>query len=449
MKKTKYSKGLKIVKNDRYKTGGFIVSGYLTQRDENGNQKRVRKAFKGTNAYELAVKYKTDLENQDIQDSLRNKSDLRETKIDEQTEFTVVELIRALRDDLNDQDTEGHVLLKKAVDFFLDSPIRSQKEITLSALLVKYEARRNWKKRSKAHTKNFHATIEKLCSYFDSDRDFASITREEVETFLDRRGETSDASFRLEYAHLHAFFEYGKSQNFSRINVVHEIEKPELDKKEPVSLTIDQIVKIFTYADKVDSFTKKWRAKNKRPEENCSTIAYFALAIFCALRPFEVGRALWEDIDWDQGIIRARMRKSGGYTRSVEIPPVCIEWLKFVGGENKTGEITPKNLTKRSAIVRAAAGFRIQPGNYKTGSNFGLDAEIEGSGNKDRPEWVPDVCRHTGITYKLRDLQDKPATALWAGNSPEEIERSYKSIAGINDKTFDEFYKLTPKKVIG
>ena len=228
-------------------------------------RKRVRKAFKGTNAYELAVKYKTDLENQDIQDSLRNKSDLRETKIDEQTEFTVVELIRALRDDLNDQDTEGHVLLKKAVDFFLDSPIRSQKEIILSALSGNMSTQK-LKKRSKAHTKNFYATIEKLCSYFDSDRDFASITREEVETFLDRRGETSDASFRLEYAHLHAFFEYGKTQNFSRINVVHEIEKPELDKKEPVSLTIDQIAKIFTYADKVDSFTKNGVPRIRGPK---------------------------------------------------------------------------------------------------------------------------------------------------------------------------------------
>ena len=40
--------------------------------------------------------------------------------IDQQTEFQVLELIRKLRDNLNDNETESHILLQKAVDFFLN-----------------------------------------------------------------------------------------------------------------------------------------------------------------------------------------------------------------------------------------------------------------------------------------------------------------------------------------
>ena len=423
------------------------MSGYSRHKDAKGNPKRIRKAFKGPNARELALKYKLELENQELRDDLTNPEDIRRTKLNHDAEILILDMIREIREDLKDDETEGHLLLKKAVDFFLESPTRTESEITPRELYTLFIERRNWKKRSKPHKANFSATVDKFCSYFDSDRNLATITRKEVETFLNRRGknETSDACFRLEYAHIHALFEYGLKLNHISKNVVHEIEKPELDKKEPVSLTIEQCRKLFIYAEKVDAESDEWLKKRNRPIVG-SSVAYYALAIFAALRPFEVRRAEWEDIDWDQGIIRARMRKSGGYTRSVELPKVCLAWLNHVGGKKRKGLITPNNINKRSAVIRAASGFRIEPGNY-TGT-FGLEAEVKDSGKEDRPEWTNDICRHTGITYRLRDVQDKPAVALWAGNSPEEIERSYKSIKGVTNKTYEQFYKLTPKKVL-
>ena len=105
---------------------------------------------------------------------------------------------------------------------------------------------------------------------------------------MDRR-ECAPATKRIEYAHIHALFEWARKQmrNLLIQCQLTAVDKPKIDHKEPKSLTIDQAKNLFRIANEV---------------EDGSLVAYFVLAIFAALRPFEVRRAQWEDFDWDENI---------------------------------------------------------------------------------------------------------------------------------------------------
>ena len=180
------------------------------------------------------------------------------------------------------------------------------KEITVADYYRIFKQRKNFQNKSKAHKNGFTRTCDKFVSYF-GDRNIASITQDEVEEFLNRREhEVSASAFRLEYAHLHALFRRANDSNYVAVNVVTAIEKPELQRGEPQCLTIKQCKLLLKYAQVCDDATAKWRAKNKRSKEDCSIVGYYALALFAALRPYEVRRAEWADIDWDEGVIRAR-----------------------------------------------------------------------------------------------------------------------------------------------
>ena len=430
MKSKKYNKGLSILPNNRSAKGGFIVDGYLRQKDESGKLKRVRKTFSGPNARELALAYRDQQETQDLKEFRDNKDNYRVTKLSPELEFQVLDLIRELREETQDNETSGQALLKTAVDFYITSPYRGTKDVTVIEVRDLYYDRDNYKRLSDKHRRDVENTFDKFCAHY-GDRVISTITIKEIENFLERR-ECAAATKRIEYAHIHALFEWARKQTLLRANVVTAVDKPKIDHKEPESLTIDQAKNLLYYANEV---------------EEGSLVAYFVLAIFAALRPYEVRRAQWEDFDWDENILRARQQKGDGFTRAVELPEIALKWLEHINAKEKTGPVTPSNITKQFALIRAAAGFKIAEGNFKSCKKWGLDDKVKNS-SKNKTEWVNDVCRHTGITYQLKTVRHIGEVAEWAGNSPEVIKKAYKSVAGVTKASTEAYYNLTPENVL-
>ena len=58
--------------------------------------------------------------------------------------------------------------------------------------------------------------------------------------------------------------------------------------------------------------------------------------------------------------------------------------------------------------------------------------------------WENDMCRHTGITYRLAECDDEMKTAREAGNSPEVIYAHYYELT--KKKHAKEFFKIRPQK---
>jgi len=157
---------------------------------------------------------------------------------------------------------------------------------------------------------------------------------------------------------------------------------------------------------------------------------------------------IW-DLDWDENIIRVRHRKGSiKYTRSVELPAICVEWLDYCKSRERTGSLTPQNHSKLFNLVRACAGFKLSKSQISSMHLFGKEKLVENCDAKNRTSWANDQMRHTAITYRLKIIKHIGEVAEWSGNTPRIIKSNYQSVKGITAQSTKEFYDLTPKNVL-
>jgi len=84
----------------------------------------------------------------------------------------------------------------------------------------------------------------------------------------------------------------------------------------------------------------------------------FAILAFAGLRPAEVERLGWEDIDLAQNNIRLSGSKTKtGRLRNVRIQPSLRAWLETWPEQNRKGPVCPGTWTRKAWRVRKAAGL--------------------------------------------------------------------------------------------
>jgi integrase/recombinase XerD len=134
-------------------------------------------------------------------------------------------------------------------------------------------------------------------------------------------------------------------------NPCKQVEKPRAPETddEVTVYTIDQTKALFAackdYADGMD--------------RKCSACALpFAILAFSGLRPNELERLVWEDIDLSLGVIRLGSSKTKKIRRrNVRIQPAMKAWLETVPESERKGKIVPSRWVQRSARVRKEAGI--------------------------------------------------------------------------------------------
>ena len=234
------------------------------------------------------------------------------------------------------------------------------------------------------------------------ERQLSSVTSDECEAWI-----SAPAGIRTQNnrrIHLRMFFKWAslKNQGFVVENPV-ESGLITVEKGEPVVLSVAQCRRLMSAAASVD---------------NGEALVYHVLALFCAIRPWrELRRLSWDDISLEKkavqlgsGVAKKRSR------RMVEIPENALVWLERAKLKQKP--VCPQDFLNTLKRVRIEAG--IDP-------------------------WPHDAMRHTGITARLLIVGDENAVAGWAGNSPQEIHESYRSIH--YDKSDAEaFYSIVPEE---
>jgi integrase len=150
-------------------------------------------------------------------------------------------------------------------------------------------------------------------------------------------------------------------------------------------------------------------------------VPYISLAAFCAIRPDELARLSWDQIDLKekQVTVTASAAKKRG-RRVVDISENCIAWLSPFAKDKPP--IKGVNWRKDFDWIKARIGF----GNP--------ERMPQGRGGKDKEKWAhlkpwpQDVLRHTGISCHYRLHGDEAKTASWAGNSPDMIHAHYRAL---------------------
>ena len=180
------------------------------------------------------------------------------------------------------------------------------------------------------------------------------------------------------------------------------------DDREPVVLPVDECERLLRAAEGF---------------ERGKMVPYVALCMFGGLRPFEAARLSWDQVNLVDGEIRLKGQQTKtGKGRIVEICPTLKAWLNRYKGIDE--------------IYRPA--FKWESREVRAGIGYGEPTKE----NPDSKPWVPDVLRHTAISYYFRSTGSYGRTAEQFGNSESIIKKHYQS--RVSSKDTKRFYALRP-----
>ena len=224
----------------------------------------------------------------------------------------------------------------------------------------------------------------------------------------DPKGETahevSASQFNKGRTMLHGLFEFALRREWCDKNPIKRIERKKVVEKEILPLKLSETKQLIK------------TAQNESPEY--AIVA--ALLVYAGIRPREVRRLTWRDIDTEEKTItvRSQCSKTGG-VRQVEIPPVLNRLLITHKSEN-CSPICPADWQRRWRKIRDNSGFRGR--------------------------WVQDVLRHTYASFHAKNYADLPRLQLNMGHRDLSLLRSrYVNMHGISRAEAKSFFD--PKNV--
>lgn len=146
------------------------------------------------------------------------------------------------------------------------------------------------------------------------------------------------------------------------------VDVPRVTEREIVPLRIEEVRRLLRTAER---------------EEFSPCAAGVAMMLYGGIRPYEVRRLTWGDVDWEEGEVRIRPRQSKtGGGRQVPLSRSVLAWLRSYypqGAERESVFICPPDWNRRWRALRSAAGFQT---------------------------WRQDVLRHTFASYHAKMFHD-------------------------------------------
>jgi len=233
----------------------------------------------------------------------------------------------------------------------------------------------------------------------------SAVTEDEIKRIVFRPGRGPVANDNNRRALLQ-FFNWATKKGYSAKNPVAGIEPIKIDREEPQILPLEKARAIMAAANGYKEGV---------------LLPYVALGLFAGIRPTELSRITWRNIDLDQKIITldAKIAKMRG-RRVVEMEPNLVAWL--LPHAVKKTPIKGKNWRRDFDAVKKAIGYGPDP--------------------KTQQPWIQDYLRHTAVSHHLAHFQHEGKTAAWAGNSPDIIQRHYKGL--VKPAESAEFWTIAP-----
>ena len=230
-------------------------------------------------------------------------------------------------------------------------------------------------------------------------RNFSELSVSECEEWINTAFCTNP-QFNKARAMLHALFEFAVRREWCDKNPIKRIERRKVIEKEIQPLKLTQIRRLIKTA--------------QRESPECGVVA--SLLVYTGIRPREVRRLTWRDIDTEEKTItvRSQCSKTGG-VRQVEIPPVLGRILGTPCAKSDGVNVCPSNRQRRWRKIRDNSGFR------------GC--------------WVQDVLRHTYASFHTKHYADLPRLQVNMGHRDTVLLRSrYVNMCGISCDEADYFF---------
>ncbi len=240
-----------------------------------------------------------------------------------------------------------------------------------------------------------------------AERPLRSIGVQECRCALETAFGSSAHSYRKGRAILHSIFAYGQRQQWCGGNPVEAIEAPQVTEREIVPLALAECRRLVEVA--------------KTPDfRDC--LPALGLMLFAGVRPGEVVRLRWADIDAAEGVltIAAQHSKTGG-ARRVELCAPLKRLLQRLRSQAPTrSQLCPPCWEQRWRRLRQRAGLATA----------------------ERP-WVADVLRHTFASYHALTHRNLPALQLQLGHRDARLLLTrYLNLPGLRRAETPLFWRL-------
>ena len=229
-------------------------------------------------------------------------------------------------------------------------------------------------------------------------RNFSELTVSECEEWLGAAF-TTNPQFNKARAMLHGLFEFAIRREWCDKNPIKRIERRKVVEREIRPLKLAETRRLIRTA--------------QRESPECAVAA--GLLVYAGIRPREVRRLTWRDIDTEEKTItvRSQCSKTGG-VRQVEIPPVLSGLLTSHSPESGREKICPADWQQRWRKIRDNSGFR------------GC--------------WIQDVLRHTYASFHAKRYADLPRLQVNMGHRDLSLLRAryvnMRGISGVEAKYF-------------
>jgi integrase len=369
-RKRQRSHALRIVRerlNGKYR---FKIAGYYVE------GKRVRKYFETREAAETFTeaeqirrenlgKRATHIDGALAEDALR-ASDILKT-----TPYTLLDAARFVGHAHSKLEPHS-VRMDDAINAHVTAIEQRKRSITVNKLVEEFIENRRAKGKSKIYIRDLTTRLRRFKALM-GDRIIAEITSADVDHWIQSLnvGPQTQNNFR---AVLSAMWTFAVRRGYAAGNVIQLVDKTSVVRDHVPTFSVEQLTSLFAVA----------------PPDY---VPVLAIGAFAGLRPEEINKLRWEDLDFQERTIRvnasaAKTRKK----RFAEISDNLLAWLQPYAG--RTGSVAPRNLQKlRRATMKAA--------------NIG--------------KWSPGVLRHSFASAHYAFHRDPARTAVIMGHRDQNM----------------------------
>ncbi len=369
-RKRRRSHALKIVRERlngkyRFKLAGYYVDG-----------KRLRKYFETREAAETFIEAekirRENLGNRAAhidgglaEDALRASEALRSTPY---TLFDAARLVAHAHKKLEPYS----VRIDDAINEHVAGIELRRRSASVNEVADQFIANRRAKGKSKIYIRDLETRLARFRSVM-GDRIIAEITSSDVDHWIQplKVGPQTQNNFR---AVLSAMWTFAFRRGYAAANVIQFVDKASVVRDHVPTFSVEQLGRLLAVA----------------PPEYLPVLA---IGAFAGLRPEEINKLRWEDLDFHERTIRvnasaAKTRKK----RFAEISDNLLAWLQPYA--SRSGSVAPPNLQKMRRATMKAAGIE---------------------------QWPQDVLRHSFASAHYAFHRNPAQTALLLGHRDQDM----------------------------
>jgi integrase len=392
-RKRQRSHALRVVRErlngkHRFKIAGYYVDG-----------KRVRKYFETKKAAETFIeaeqirrenlgKRATHIDGALAEDALRASDILKATP------YTLLDAARFVLHGYAKLEPHS-IRIDDAITQHAAAIERRNRSVTVNQLVDEFIANRRAKGKSEIYVRDLTTRLRRF-KISMGDRIIADITSGDVDHWIQSLnvGPQTQNNFR---AVLSAMWTFAVRRGYAATNVIQLVDKTSVVRDYIPTFSVDQLTTLLAAA-----------ASEYLP--------VLAIGAFAGLRPEEIKKLQWEDLDFRERMIRvnasaAKTRKK----RFAEISDNLCAWLEPYAG--CTGPVAPPNLQKLRRATMTAAKIK---------------------------KWPPDVLRHSFASAHYAFHRDPARTAVIMGHRDQNMLLThYRDVMKPSDAA--RYWQIAPK----